>query len=57
VYSGISIQGPQGSDRTWTISSPQGMANVLFNHYTFIVTYKTMIITPTGIQVVNLPPS
>ncbi len=57
IYSGLSIQGPQGSDRTWSISSPSGLSNTeAFNMYSVITTYKAMIITPTDVQVVNLPP-
>ena len=55
IFSGIPIQGPQGSERIWTLqaTTPGTMAMV---HYTFMVTYKTMIITPTAIAVVNKAP-
>ena len=55
IFSGIPIVGPQGSERIWTMAA--NTANAAFNHYTFIVCYKTLVVGPGTIMVVSAPPS
>src|SRR6185437_5016346 len=57
LVSGIPIQGAHGTERVWTISSGSGLSNAeQWNYYSFIVTYKTMTITPSAIIVTAKPP-
>ena len=55
VVSGIPILNPSGSERIWTITAT--CANAQYKHYVFFVTYKTMVITPSAVMVVNVPPA
>jgi hypothetical protein len=59
LFSGIPITGPHGSERIWTISGliPPAGGGLAFQHYTFIVTYKTLIVGPGRIEVSPAPPN
>jgi hypothetical protein len=54
IVSGIPIVGSWGTEHIWTITATT--ANAAFNHYTFIITYKTLVVGPSGIDVVNVDP-
>lgn len=54
LVSGIPISVGSGTERIWTISGTQ--ADAAYNHYVFIVTYKTLVVGPGGISVINAPP-
>lgn len=51
IVAGIPIVGPHGSERIWGISGTQ--ANAVFANYVFIVSYRTLMVTPSGIMVTS----
>ena len=54
LVSGLPIVGPHGSERIWTLSGTT--TNATYFHYTFIVAYKTLIVSPDGqVWVKNAP--